>query len=66
MVKEKDLIIQTTLKSILAKEFPTTYFSFGKYSTLHLSMGFGRFSYIDCAEFSFLKSHEDNKSFILS
>lgn len=32
MVREKDLIIQATLKSILAKEFPTTYFSFGKYS----------------------------------
>lgn len=32
MVREKDLICQKTLESILAKEFPSTYFSFGKYS----------------------------------
>ncbi len=32
MVREKDVICQTALESILSKEFPSTYFSFGKYS----------------------------------
>ncbi len=32
MVRENDLICQTALESILSIEFPSTYFSFGKYS----------------------------------